>query len=262
MRRFFREYWVILLGLLLAFYGAGNAAAALQLSAGIAVEEALEQAEAAPARARPAEPGAALRLRDESASRPPARPATPEIRDTTPERRDRMSARTARAHPPPEPEIPLRLVIPYIGLDAPVLPAEAQAVRLYGQEYRQWRAPDRFAAGWHGDSARLGETGNTVLNGHNNVYGEVFRELIGLPVGEEILVYGQETLYRYRVTNVEILPEKNRPLKARLENARWMLPSVDERLTLVTCWPYESNTHRLIVVAEPLSRQELARKLQ
>lgn len=26
----------------------------------------------------------------------------------------------------------------------------------------------------------------------------------------------------------------------------------DERLTFVTCWPYTNNTHRVIVVAEPV----------
>jgi LPXTG-site transpeptidase (sortase) family protein len=29
------------------------------------------------------------------------------------------------------------------------------------------------------------------------------------------------------------------------------MPSTDERLTLITCWPYETNTHRLIIVALP-----------
>lgn len=37
----------------------------------------------------------------------------------------------------------------------------------------------------------------------------------------------------------------------RMDNARWILPSTDERLTLVTCWPAKSNTHRLIIVASP-----------
>ena len=37
----------------------------------------------------------------------------------------------------------------------------------------------------------------------------------------------------------------------REENGRWIQPSDDERLTLVTCWPADSNTHRLILVAVP-----------
>jgi len=48
-----------------------------------------------------------------------------------------------------------------------------------------------------------------------------------------------------------ILPERNEPVDTRLQNARWILPSADERLTLLTCWPYTTNTHRLIIVAIP-----------
>ena len=45
--------------------------------------------------------------------------------------------------------------------------------------------------------------------------------------------------------------------KVRLANARWIQPSEDERLTLITCWPYESNTHRLIIVALPASQKAI-----
>ncbi|HOG80388.1 MAG TPA: sortase, partial [Anaerolineaceae bacterium] len=54
-----------------------------------------------------------------------------------------------------------------------------------------------------------------------------------------------------------ILPERNQPVEQRIENARWIEPSVDTRLTLITCWPYESNTHRLVVVARPVSLEGL-----
>jgi len=37
----------------------------------------------------------------------------------------------------------------------------------------------------------------------------------------------------------------------RRQNARWIAPTTDERLTLVTCWPYTGNSHRLIIVAKP-----------
>jgi sortase (surface protein transpeptidase) len=48
-----------------------------------------------------------------------------------------------------------------------------------------------------------------------------------------------------------ILAEEGQEIGVRLENARWLQPSDDERLTLVTCWPQWSNTHRLIIVARP-----------
>ena len=42
----------------------------------------------------------------------------------------------------------------------------------------------------------------------------------------------------------------------RRANAQWIAPTDDERLTLVTCWPYISNTHRLIIVAKPVSNDQ------
>jgi sortase A len=49
-----------------------------------------------------------------------------------------------------------------------------------------------------------------------------------------------------------ILPERFESSEVRLQNARWIQHSEDERLTLISCWPYESNTHRVIVVAFPI----------
>ena len=51
---------------------------------------------------------------------------------------------------------------------------------------------------------------------------------------------------------VHRLRRKNQSLEVRRENARWIGPSHDERLTLVTCWPRNDNTHRLILVALPV----------
>jgi len=53
-----------------------------------------------------------------------------------------------------------------------------------------------------------------------------------------------------------ILEERDAPVEQRLENARWLARSEDERLTLITCWPPESNTHRLIIVAIPDPAQQ------
>jgi LPXTG-site transpeptidase (sortase) family protein len=147
---------------------------------------------------------------------------------------------------------PERLVIPQINLDAPVVPAIPAFVQVDGQDYRIWDVPAGFQAGWHSDSARLGEPGNLVLNGHHNVHGQVFARLVELELGAEIYVAGGGQAVRYRVTNRLLLPEKDQPLEERLANAHWMLPSQDNRLTLITCWPYETNTHRLIILAEPV----------
>jgi LPXTG-site transpeptidase (sortase) family protein len=152
---------------------------------------------------------------------------------------------------------PLRLVIPNINLDAPILSATPELVNIGGVNFQQWLSPDEYAVGWHDSSAKLGEAGNTVLNGHHNIYGEVFRRLIDLNQNDVIMVYSEKHLFTYQVTNKMILPEKYESLDVRVNNAQWILPSEDERLTLITCWPYESNTHRLIIVARLLSVEEL-----
>ena len=151
-----------------------------------------------------------------------------------------------------EGKIPDRLEIPSIELDAPVLPEHYKEIKLNDQIFIQWRVPFRKAAGWHDTTALLGEPGNTVLNGHHNAYGEVFKNLIDLKEGDLILVDSGETVFEYKVNLVLLLPEKYQSMEERIKNASWIMPTTDERLTLVTCWPPESNTHRLIVVAFPV----------
>ena len=149
------------------------------------------------------------------------------------------------------PTIPTRIEIPIIGLAAPIVPSEPAKVTIGSDTFEQYKAPDKFAVGWHTTSALLGQIGNTVFNGHHNIFEKVFENLNKVVPGDEIIVYGGSVRYTYTVVNVMILPERNVDMATRLENARWILPSQDERLTLITCWPAESNTHRLIVVAQP-----------
>jgi len=131
------------------------------------------------------------------------------------------------------------------------MPVEPQILHVEGQEYRQWTAPDGYAVGWHSSSALLHQNGNTVLNGHNNIYGEVFRTLVDLEEGDVIYAYSNTRERMFIVSNKMILPEQYESLQTRMENARWIQPSEDERLTLITCWPYQGNSHRLIIVAVP-----------
>ena len=146
---------------------------------------------------------------------------------------------------------PRRIVIPSIEVDAPVVDVGMTALQNNGQTVYQWQVPQGYEAGWHNTSAPLGQVGNTVLNGHHNIFGEVFGSLVDLEVGAEIIVYDAESPHDYTVAEVQILPERDQPLEVRQENAHWIQPTSDERLTLVTCWPHSDNSHRLIVVAYP-----------
>jgi len=114
-----------------------------------------------------------------------------------------------------------------------------------------WDVAD-YAAGFHRSSAYPGHIGNTVLSGHHNIKGEVFRYVVDLEPGDEVTLYVGERPYRYAVEEKLVLPDKYVSAEQKRENGKWIRYFPDERLTLVTCWPYTDNTHRVIVIAKPL----------
>jgi sortase A len=153
---------------------------------------------------------------------------------------------------PAVPSQPIRLVIPKLGVDAAIQRVGLIQKEENGTIYYQWNVPRGDGVGWHESSALLGQIGNTVLNGHNNIQGEVFRDLIELELGDEIIVYGMERKFTYQVVHQEIMPENRQPLSVRLDNARWIYTTGDERITLVSCWPYTTNANRIVVIAMPI----------
>lgn len=165
------------------------------------------------------------------------------------------------APPPPAPApnpipasgdgVPTRLVIASVGIDTKVIPVGWQVVEQSGHQYSIWQVAD-YAAGWHETSAHLGQPGNTVMAGHHNVNGEVFRDLVNVEVGDKVTVYAGDQQFEFVVDLKTIVKEKGEPIEVRQRNAQWIASTTDERLTLVTCWPYTNNTHRVIVVAKPL----------
>ena len=159
---------------------------------------------------------------------------------------------TVRSGPPPAADPPDRLSIPVIKLDAPIVPVDSYTVEEDGEQYNVWQVADRVV-GWHNTSVYPGHIGNMVLNGHHNIRGQVFRDLIDLKVGNRVLIYVQDQVYHYAITEKLILKEKGEPAHVRRDNARWIASTEDERLTMVTCWPYTNNTHRLVIVAKPVS---------
>ena len=154
-----------------------------------------------------------------------------------------------------DPKVPDRIVIPSLGIDGPVVPVGLKEIEYKGENFQQWSAPDFYAAGWHSTSSTLGKVGNSVLNGHHNIYGEIFKDLALLKIGDLIYVYSGDQVFTYKVGLNTRFDERFRPVEERLENARWIMPSQDERLTIITCWPYESNTHRVVIVALPVRDQ-------
>jgi sortase A len=160
-------------------------------------------------------------------------------------------AAPAPESPPAIGDAPTRLVIDSVGIDSEVIPVGWSVVEQNGQQYSIWQVAD-YAVGWHKTTAPLGQPGNSVMAGHHNVNGEVFRDLVNIEVGDKVTAYAGDKKYEYVVELKTIVKEKGEPLEVRQRNAQWIAPTNDERLTFVTCWPYTNNTHRVIVVARPL----------
>jgi len=130
--------------------------------------------------------------------------------------------------PTPGPEQATRIVIPAIDVDAPVVEGDG------------WEEL-KMGVGHHIGSANPGERGNMVVSGHNDVFGEVFRRLGELEPGDEIIVYAGETPYRYLVRERRIVQP---------DEVSVMEPTTKATMTLITCYPYLIDTHRLVFIAE------------
>ncbi|MCI0713828.1 MAG: sortase [Chloroflexi bacterium] len=91
------------------------------------------------------------------------------------------------------------------------------------------------------DSGRPGTDQNVVLTGHNDVYGEVFKRLEELQVGDEFSIRDNSgRQHTYRVTfSDDVAPTDVQVLD----------PNNGVGATLITCWPYRVNDRRWIVQA-------------
>ncbi len=185
------------------------------------------------------------------------------------------SAPTATPAPSPAPVAggpPVRLVIPDLKIDTRVVEMGWRVVDTSNGPQSEWNLDAiQNGAGHHLNSALLGESGNVVISGHNNIYGREFEPISlawddtkrqrvddftdrsDLLDGRTIQLYdaaGQR--FDYAITEFYRLKDTGVSLEQRIANGRFMEPTDDARLTLVTCWPIWSNTHRLIVVAKPV----------
>lgn len=153
--------------------------------------------------------------------------------------------------PDAKPVLPNRLVIPAIKADMPVVELGWSTKKdASGAIFSEWDVAD-FAAGWHKNSALPGAQGNIVLSGHNNIKGAVFRQLDQLKRGDDIQLISGKREFTYVVDEVIIVPEKYASDEQRRENVSYIQQTPDDRLTLVSCWPRNDNTHRIIVIARP-----------
>ncbi len=156
--------------------------------------------------------------------------------------------------------LPSRLLIPAIKVDTPVVELGWSTKKTAaGAIFSEWDVA-AYAAGWHKNSALPAEEGNVVMSGHNNILGSVFRELDRLKRGDTITIYSGRRAIDYTVDEVIIGPEKNATWEQRRDNAKFIEPTTEHQLTLVSCWPRNDNSHRIIVIAKPAPGMVTAQK--
>jgi LPXTG-site transpeptidase (sortase) family protein len=142
-----------------------------------------------------------------------------------------------------------RISIPRIAVLAPVTPVGwSPEINL---DEVTWDSP-AAQVGWAVSSDLPGSKGgNVILFGHNNIDSSVFMRLAELQPGDEIILNTGEYEWHYQVSQVNIYP-----VSSKIEDSRVYLEyfksSRVPRLTLVSCWPPVSNTHRVFVVAFPV----------
>lgn len=146
---------------------------------------------------------------------------------------------------------PNRLYIPSVRIDSEVVPIGWSMIpKPGGGTKSEWNVAD-YAVGHHMNSANPGQNGNVVLSGHVDYKGEVFRDLHKVNKGDEVLLYTGKGQYIYVVSDMVIVREEGVSDEQKRANASYMNRTEDPTLTMITCWPYGIDTHRLIVIAKP-----------
>jgi sortase A len=129
--------------------------------------------------------------------------------------------------PTPAPDQAVRLQIPRLNVDAPVV---------QGDGWEQLKK----GIGQHIGSANPGQEGNVVLTAHNDVYGELFRYLDQLQPGDNVIVYTQQRQHVYVVDRTVIVE----PTAVEV-----MASTGSPTVTLISCYPYLVDKQRIVVFA-------------
>ena len=94
--------------------------------------------------------------------------------------------------------------------------------------------------GQHVGTVNPGQKGNLVLSAHNDVFGEIFRELDLIKPGDEIILSTSQQSYIYVVRQTQVVE----PTRVDV-----MAPTGDAVLTLISCYPYLVDNQRIVVTA-------------
>lgn len=127
--------------------------------------------------------------------------------------------------PTPGPEQAVRIQIPGIQVDAPIVQGDA------------WEQLKK-GVGQHIGTANPGDSDNVVLSAHNDIFGEIFRDLDRLKPGDEIILYTNQRAHTYVVTNTQVVE----PTAVEV-----MGSTTRPTVTLISCYPYLVDDQRIVV---------------
>ncbi len=126
------------------------------------------------------------------------------------------------------PEQAIRLQIPALGKDVPVVEGDG------------WDQLKK-GVGHHIGSANPGEEGNVVLSAHNDIHGEIFRDLDKLKKGDKVILFTEKNDYVYVVTGTHIVNPTQ---------VEFLEQTSEPTATLISCYPYMVDNKRIVVQAK------------
>ena len=147
--------------------------------------------------------------------------------------------------------LPLQVIIPVIGIEVDVVAVGWHTEESANGKTVLWHSPGH-AAGFLVSSAAPGAGGNAVFYGHHNIQGSVFRGLDRLQPGDVLSVRNVTESLDYVVEQVDVFEEHGLTASQKLVHMQYFAPTASEQITLLTCWPFTGNSHRVAVVARPI----------
>lgn len=137
-------------------------------------------------------------------------------------------------------QIPQRIIIPSLGLDAPIVWPEDTS------EPALQKALERGVVFWP-NSSLPEDKGTMIILGHSSAYpwykgdyGSIFSLLNKLNIGDEINIYSPNKKYTYQIASKEI----NLPKNLTIENQER-----ESVLYLLSCWPIRTDWKRIAIKA-------------
>ena len=129
--------------------------------------------------------------------------------------------------PTPGPQQAARIQIPAIKVDHPVV---------QGDGWEQLKK----GVGQHSGSPNPGVKGNLVLSAHNDVFGQIFRDLDQLKPGDLMILSTNQRTYTYVIRQTRFVT----PTQVEV-----LAPTNETIVSLISCYPYMVDNKRIVVTA-------------